>query len=115
MNEDKINELKTFNVKLTELEMNFLLMGLRKAILDEDDSVDVILRLSDLFKRLEGIKDSEKIENNFDNDTNFDCENNSSNNGVNDDFFSLISDFNNTVSDNLQEYNRRHRYFWKLI
>lgn len=115
MNRNKINEVETFNVKLTELEMNFLLMGLRKAILDEDDSVDVILRLSDLFKRLEEIKDSGNIENNFDNDTNFDCENNSSDNGVDDDFLFLISDFNNTVSDNLREYNRRHRYFWKLI
>ncbi len=115
MNKKNINEVKTFSVELTELEMNFLLMGLRKAILDEDGSIDVVLRLSDLLKRLEGIKDSEKIENNFDNDTNFDCESNSTNSGVDGDFLSLISDFNNTVLDNLQEYNRRHGYFWKLI
>lgn len=110
MNRNKMNEVKTFNVELTELEMNFILMGLRKAILEEDGSVDVVLRLSDLFKRLEGIKDSEEIENNFDND----CENNSPNNGVDDDFLFLISDFNNTVSDNLKEYNKSHRYFWRM-
>lgn len=37
MNKKNINKVKTFNVELTELEMNFLLMGLRKAILDEDE------------------------------------------------------------------------------
>ena len=58
MNQININNVKKFNVVLSESEIDFLLMGLQQAILYEDDSVDVILRLCDLFKRLQEIKDS---------------------------------------------------------